>query len=334
MSPVPADDLVAAADTRVAASPDTGNGQLALSWRGQFDPRTKTLYCGHSAGFFSSCCVTLWNLQEVQRAGRALPERIDFSASFASFRNADQRQRGTDLYPLFFQPDPGARVPAGLPRVDHHGLYRFLDYARINPAMARYFQPSEPAVRCRAELVRKYRIDPATTLAVVYRGTDKGTEVRVAPPEAYLAEARRLLARNPGFRIWIQTDEHAVRSMFCREFGERCFYLDEMPVSSNGRVIHEQEDAALKMDRSDFGVLLIAVTSLLAQCAVVVNHTGNMGLWVCLFRGHARGVWQFDDEGRVINPLLPGSAFGALRRFRIKAVRKLRRAVGLGAQAQ
>lgn len=302
--------------------------RLALSWRGQYDPAARTLYCGHSAGFFSSCCVTLWNLQETQQAGQAPPDRIDFSQAFASFRNPEQLQRKTDLYPLFFRPDLARALVGRLPRVDHHGIYRFLDYVRINPAMARYFRPSERAELLRDDLRRKYRIDPATTLAVVYRGTDKGTEVRVAPPEAYLAQARKLLIRNPGFRVWIQTDERAVRSLFCREFGERCFYLDEMPVSSDGRVMHEQNDDTLQMDRSDFGVRLIAVTSLLAQCAVVVNHTGNMGLWLCLFRGHARGVWQFDDEGRVINPRLPGSLFGALRRFRIKALRKLRRLAG------
>jgi hypothetical protein len=72
-------------------------------------------------------------------------------------------------------------------------------------------------------------------------------------------------------------------------------------------------------------VLLIAVNHLLAQCDLVVNHTGNMALWLCLFRGHARGVWQFDDEGRAVNPQRPGAWFGAVRRFWIKAVRRLRR---------
>ena len=301
--------------------------RIALSWRGQYDTQTRTLHCGHSAGFFSSCCVTLWTLQEVPRAGQPMPERIDFSASFAFFRNSEQQQGKADLYPLFFRPGPAPAFPSDFPRIDHHGIYRFLDYARINVAMARYFRPSDEAERRRDELARTYRIDPATTLAVIYRGTDKGTEVRVASPEAYLAQARKLLVRNPGFRVWIQTDEPAVRSMFCRAFGERCFYLDEMPVSSDGRVVHEQEDSTLNMDRSEFGVLLVAVTSLLAQCAIVVNHTGNMALWVCLFRGHAHGVWQFDDEGRVVNPRLPGSHFGAVRRFRIKAVRKINRVV-------
>jgi len=105
--------------------------------------------------------------------------------------------------------------------------------------------------------------------------------------------------------VWIQTDERDVRAMFVCEFADRCFYVHEMPVSGNGVVVHDQDDETLKMDRSEFGVLLIAVNSLLAQCDTVVNHTGNMALWLCLWRGHARRVWQFDDEARCVNPAVP-----------------------------
>jgi hypothetical protein len=266
-------------------------------------------------------------MREVQAACSRLPDRVDFSGGFASFRDAAQLTQKVDLYPLFFQSAPGAPPQARLPFVDHHGLYAFLDYGRINPVLQHYFRPSARALEIQASLLEKYRIDLARTVAVVYRGTDKSAEVRIAKPDAYLRLARQLLIRHPEHRLWIQTDEREVRDLFCESFGERCFYLNEMPVSTDGRVVHEQDDGILTMPRSDFGVLLVAVNHLLAQCDLVVNHTGNMALWLCLFRGHARGVWQFDDEGRAVNPQWPGRWFGAARRFWIKARRSSARAI-------
>lgn len=302
---------------------------IPLSWKSCYDPEQDVLFCGHNFGFFSACCVSLWNVADLQRACGKFPGRIDFSQAFRAFRNPEQLQSKTDLYPLFFKPGNASRASAGrrLPHVAHHGLYRFLNYTRLNPVVERYFQPSDRACELRAELVRRYRIDPATTLAVVYLGTDKDTEIKVASPEAFLALTRELLIRHPGYRVWIQTDEIEVRKMFCRAFGERCFYLHEMPISTDGAVVHGQDDEASRMDRSEFGILLIAVNSLLAQVDVVVNHTGNFALWLCLFRGHARDVWQFDDEGRPANFARPACYWAALRRFMTKAIRKVRRAL-------
>jgi hypothetical protein len=286
-----------------------------------YSPEHDTIFCGHDAGFFSICTVSLWSLAELQRVRGIFPRRIDYSRNFLSFRNAEQLRRKTDLYPLFFKPWPDSSIDPRrrLPYADQHGIYAFLDYKRLTPIIDRFFRPSDRAVEVRAELKRRYAIDPSKTIAVVYRGTDKGVEVEIASPQAFLSKTRQLAVEHPGHRVWIQTDERDVRAMFVREFGDRCFYLNEMPVSGNGVVVHGQDDDTLNMDRSDFGVLLVAVNSLLAQADIVVNHTGNMALWLCLWRGHARGVWQFDDEARCVNPAAPACYWAALRRFMIKA---------------
>lgn len=305
---------------------------VALSWGSFYDPEQDAIVCGHDSGFFSMCSVSLWNLADLQRFRRRFPSRIDYSLNFRAFRNAEQIRQKTDLYPVFFKPNPASSINPRrrLPYVAHHGIYGLLDYERVNPIVERFFRPSDRVLRVGAELTRRYQIIPAKTIAVVYRGTDKSTEVEVASPEAFLAITQEILNAHPGHRIWIQTDEWEVREMFVRTFADRCFYVQEMPVSRNGIVVHGQDDETLNMDRSEFGVLLVAVSSLLAQADVVVNHTGNMALWLCLFRGHARGVWQFDDEARVIEPAVPACYFAAMRRFTSKATNPthLRRLLG------
>jgi len=274
---------------------------LELSYHGAMDVVSGTLCCGHNAGFFSNCTVTLWNLAEVLQAGQPWPQRIDFSRAFSAYRSP--LGEGADLYPVFFEP-PRTAMPDGrrrLPRVKHHGLYRFVPYGSLAPIMEHYFRPSVAVRSLEQHLIERHGIDLARTIAVVYRGTDKVAEVRLAEPEAYLAQTRTLLARHPAHRVLIQTDERAVRDLFCETFGDRCFFLPEMPVSGGGIAVHDLADEALQMHRTDFGALLVAVTHLLSRAAIVVNHTGNMALWICLWRGHCRGVEQFDDTGGFVD---------------------------------
>jgi hypothetical protein len=279
--------------------------KIELGHEGFYTPADDTLHSQRNAGFFSNCSVALWNLSELHSRHGRQPSRLDFSKAFGSYRNAAQAAAATDLYPLFFAPpDPTAVKAAPLPQIpwiNHHGLYRFLDYGAIGPALARYFQPSARALALEAELIARHGIDLAKTIAVVYRGTDKGIEVKLAAPQAYLEQARKLLAANPGHRVLIQTDELRVRELFMNELGSRCFFLPEMPVSTSAAVVHDLDDAALRLDRSEFGLLLVAVTHLLSRCDLIVNHTGNMALWICLYRGHGKRVVQFDEAGALVD---------------------------------
>ena len=36
-----------------------------------------------------------------------------------------------------------------------------------------------------------------------------------------------------------------------------------------------------------------------SQCAYVVNHTGNCGLWMNLYRGSTQNVFQFNELGNL-----------------------------------
>lgn len=36
-----------------------------------------------------------------------------------------------------------------------------------------------------------------------------------------------------------------------------------------------------------------------SECSYVVNHTGNCGLWMNLYRGSVNNVFQFDEFGNL-----------------------------------
>lgn len=272
---------------------------LPLAYGGRYRFGTDTLELAHNAGFFSNCTVALWHLCELHRRLGRLPARLDCSHAFSSYRSTAGQMHGRDVHPVFFAPlvTPPPAMARALPAIQHHGIQRWTRFERYQPLVRHYFDPGPAARALQQDLIARHRIVLDKTIAVVYRGTDKHVEVALASPRAYLAVARQLLRQHPGHRVWIQTDEPAVRDLFLSSLGTRCFHLPEMPVSPDGAVVHDLPEETLGMTREAFGITLVAVTQLLAQADWVVNHTGNMALWICLYRGHARRVVQFDDHG-------------------------------------
>ena len=85
------------------------------------------------------------------------------------------------------------------------------------------------------------------------------------------------------------------------EFGDRCFFVEEMPVTQGTIGFHLLPDEELGLDRIHFGMLGMAVTRLLSECDVLVNCTGNMALWAALYRGNVKKMYQFDEHGDFVD---------------------------------
>lgn len=263
----------------------------------------KTLYCVHNSGYFSNCSVTLWGLIELYKQN-ILPENINFSYSFIHFKTQEQISYQVDVYPNYFRYEPIQIVKVDkekLLRHDHHGLYVKYTYDVYNLFIAKYFSLSSQALENVNNLLKKYKINPSETIAVCYRGTDKSREVKLATPEAYLKTAKQILKQNPNFKILIQTDQKQVRDLFLHHFQDQCIFFEEMPVTEGKRVLHLQGSETIKVSKFEFGLRLLAVTHLISRCRWIVNHTGNMAAWICLFRGNADNIFQFNNKGHLIN---------------------------------
>ena len=275
---------------------------ITLGLLGLFERRDKVLYCCHNAGFFSNCTVTLWNIVELYRKYNILPDRIDFSKAFSSYRDQIDSNEEVDLYPVFFKTTTpySVKLRKHVVNVDHHGIYKLIDFPSYSSLIRKYFVLSENDLKVQTTLIEKYDIDLQRTISIIYRGTDKSTEVKLASPELYLNKARELLHNNPDHKVLIQTDDINVRNLFAKHLGGKCVYFQEMPVTSGRIALHNQDEEILHMGKIQFGELLLAVTYLLSKSHYIVNHTGNMALWICLFRGNSTNVFQFDKSGKLI----------------------------------
>jgi hypothetical protein len=274
------------------------NSPINLRFSCSYYENDKTLYCGHNAGFFSNCSVTFWAIEELLNQG-IVPEVINFSRSFDNYR--DEGQEGIDLYSSYFcldyTQDINHLISSRIKIQNHHGIYKNYNFADYNPLMARYFKPNQSILEIEHNIVQNYDIDYSKTIVVFYRGTDKGYEAKLIDPKYYLKEAEKILNRNPDFKILIQTDQKQVRDLLSNYFQKNCFFLEEMPVTSGKTALHLQD---LNISKFEFGQRILAVTYLMSKCKFIINHTGNMASWLCLFRGNANNMFQFSRQGHLI----------------------------------
>ncbi len=234
------------------------------------------------------------------------PTGLSIRKGFAAWRTPELIEK--DLYPFLFRTDASCAIPADVKvrKFDHHARYGRLRLDLLTPFIHRWFLPAAPVVEYGESLLRSSNLNPDKTIVVLYRGTDKSSEVYLARPEEYLAQAIRLLHENPDFRVLIQTDQEQVRDLFVRELGPRCFYFPELPVTSGTKVLHQLSQSELPLSRLQFAQSLIAVCQIVSTCRHLINHTGNMALWSVLYREHTRHMLQFetfgllaDDRGRI-----------------------------------
>src|SRR5208282_2604078 len=273
------------------------------------DVRKNQLEITHSFGFFSNCSWTLLALTRIYPSERYV--KVNWPCQ-DQWRNDDQV--GKNLFDLYFHPnsDLDPRALENLSPFNYHGVYRDLRFDKLTPYIGNYFAPSEIVTKKLDELVRKYEIDFNNTLGLWYRGTDKFTELVPVPPRYYVAEVRRLLRKNPRLRVLLQTDQEQVRDIFVKELGERAFYFSELPVTKSSIGIHNISRDDRGISNFEFGITLLAVANIFAKCRYVVTHTGNVSLWMYLYRGTARDtcqlrprmpniISQYEDEAETLS---------------------------------
>ena len=262
----------------------------------------------HDSGFFSNCSTTLETLVQLRGWGFE-PAEPDCSRIYLSYReHGEERDVHRDVFahvPAIPLPPRGAMPEASdLFFTGHNHLhYRERDFAMLAPFMRRFFTPSASVRTVQERLAARAGYDPARTVAICWRGTDKHQEVPPTDIGEYIALADRLIASGEADRVLIQTDQAQARDAVVARFGSRCLFFDELPVSTGQAALHHTDLAGEHgLGRVEFARRLVAAVELVSRARHVVTHTGNVGLWIALFRGSADGLWQFDRDCRLVPP--------------------------------
>lgn len=239
----------------------------------------------HNAGFFSNCSTTLRNLARIY----PIPiQRINTKLSFSHFKDNPNDDPWLDYFEEANNIEKDMTFNWLKKGLYHHTRYEKINFQETQLLIEHYFSPSEKVRERVDHLTKKYGIDYSKIIAVNFRGTDKSTEIKPQPFEAYAIAAQKLIDKNPACRVLIQTDQTQFRDYLSGLFGENSFFFSELPTTEGDMGIHYIN----KNDKLDFAINLLAVVQIMAKCKYLITHTGNVAYWTLLFRGNSENTIQ------------------------------------------
>lgn len=258
---------------------------IALNTRWGFIENLKLYLTSNDAGFFSLATLALAEVSSVEFE----IDEISAKYSHRYFKNSDSENPWKQLYTL---PDRSVKITTkdkqSADTLRHHSNYKNIDYSGVTKLVNKYFNPSEECKKILAKLENKYQINYPETIAVCFRGTDKYKEVAPSSIEEYINAVQSALNVAPNARILIQTDSKKFRDAFVDRLGEKCFFLEELPVTDSSLAIHYH----IQGDRTQFAQYILASVLIIAKCNYVITHTGNTSYWICLYRGGCENLIQ------------------------------------------
>lgn len=251
---------------------------------------------GHDAGFCSDLNIQIDLLKHFY-TNKILHE--NYSLSLNGVHAWVNYHDNTEcLYSKLFAANKNAELslPYNGPAHDErHSVYKELNLNSLQQLLFKYYDFSIPQQNLYESIIKKYNINLDKTIAMCYRGTDKGGEVTIASPAQYLNLVEDILSNNQDYKVLIQTDQHQVLQIFKDQFKDRCIFLEEMPVSGSYMPVHK-----LYYKNLDFVRNLNVVIRILANSKYLINHTGNMGLIISGYRGTFKNLYQFNSAGDLI----------------------------------
>lgn len=260
-------------------------------------PEVNELYCLWNCGFYSNEFQVFNSLLTLLKHG-IIPERIDYSLGYRHFKKDPNQDIYPDFHTIDQEIDLDLFVNIPLPDSNKYqfDLYRFDIYNQIRD---RFFNPSDIIVERKNFLIDKYKFDPQKTISILYRGTDKGTELKLASPTDYLKVVKRILKDNPNFKVLLQTDQTQVIQYFYDQLGDILITFEETPSTTSNKVIWSLMEQSDK-DSIDWSQWFDAALRCVSECKYLVNHTGNVAFFANLYRGNINDVHQFNENGVLV----------------------------------
>lgn len=291
----------------LAAPPQLRNG-TAINTVQTRDARIVCDYVHQgNSGLYSALSTALSDISTLSSKGLDV-RAVDFGMSFLHFKVKSSE----NVYAKYFANKSFTKFDecglAAFHWSDVHKTYRDLDLSSMQKLALNYFQPSEE-LEARVETLRQQLVlDLDRTLAIVYRGTDKSTEVTLAQPSAYINAAKMLTEVDSTLQVLVQTDQEQARSEIMAAYEGNCSYFAQLPTSNSNQAIHldfARVATPKTGDKDEWALNMMAVVVLLSRVKYLVTHTGNVSAWICFYRGTSEGVYQFDKHGVLVEPPHP-----------------------------
>lgn len=246
-----------------------------------------------TSGFFSTCTIILRNIIGYHNGRKVLP-KLNITRLWNMYRDVNEdisfrffSTREDNLYiePSYFSTSSDE---------DQFSNFSLINFDYVNFLISKYFVPSQEVIDIKTTIIQKYDLDTNNLIAICYRGNDKKKETNIPTYDDMLSKLKEIKLMFPNKKVLVQSDEIE----FC-EFIQS-HYSDAIIISETPKI--PKSDSAVQY-QIPYGQRVIsaqnflATTLIISECSTVILNSGNVGMWICLFRGNANNIYQY------LNPL-------------------------------
>jgi len=255
--------------------------------------RSGKLIVDHTAGFFSTCSVLLDNIIQYFNKYKKLPKSIDTSSLFNKYKN----NPNTNTVKTYFNTNNELDIKYTKEILYTHRKqfenYKDIDYKSILPFIKKYFNPSDKVKDILCNLKKKYKENINNNIcSVYYRGNDKVGETKIASYDDIKNKALELQKTNPSIRFFIESDEKEFIDEMLKTFPNLFYFKDDIiDTDKSYTSINLVKDDKEKI--FEFSKKFLAIVLFMSESKQIICSTGNVSIWIMLFRGHANNTHQY-----------------------------------------
>jgi hypothetical protein len=249
----------------------------------------------HNAGFFSCCSVKLDKIVAFINDNKNLPNNVNSSAQFAWYKKDTNKDITFDYFKDYHTIKNVINHPINYNNSHQFINYSNLDYNKITPLIQKYFSPSENILSIIKNIENKYNVNYDNICVLFYRGNDKITETKLCSYDEYLTYANLVIKNNPNILFLIQSDETEFIEFIKEKFPNNSFYFkDEIRHMSK---CNNTVDMVMKDQNYEFSKYYLGITIIMSRCKYIICGSGNCSIWIMLYRGNNKNVYQnLDNE--------------------------------------
>ena len=241
----------------------------------------KTLIVTHNAGFFSCYTIRLLNILSYFNKYKECPYKIDSTKQFKDYKinqNKDYTYEYIKLNnSLIINYCDDIKI-TNEDREEQFSNYKNINFNDIEPFINKYFSPSDNILNIVNNLENKYSLDYDNLAVFYYRGTDKYIETNRCDYNEYINKAIQIKKEFPLINFLITSDEINLINLFKNKFPDTIIF-DEILNNMNRSFLHSQ--------------LMLANVLIMSKAKHIFCTSGNVSLWIMLFRGNNNNIYQF-----------------------------------------
>lgn len=245
-------------------------------------------------GFFSTFTLMLTSIMIVYKKFNTVPKDIDGR----NLLNKLKKEQDVDMYKYFFNIDKSVDIsfdeelPVPFSPDDHHTIY-YDSYSKYyTPFFKRFFNLNKNVLDKIKELEVKYNISYNNSVSVIFRDSDKWTDMggfNYISAAGYLRKCREILDNNEKrLNVIIQSENNGVVKTFNEAFSS--VYFEETSLGNPSDIYPPIPINVEK--RLSWAEYYIAALWIISKCEHVITYTGNSSFFIYLNRGTTKNLTQ------------------------------------------